>query len=251
MNKEILMKTKDNRLYDLCINKMGLFNRKDEEVSIKEININNFNKSFKRKKVNLILCGEELHAKIIELPKVNYSKLGILIMDELIYYSTDINKIIYNYYILKKHKETLSILINCINSEGVDGFKNAILENKCKLNKVTLIQHGMARYCRKLYKTQDFYITIFMYNSDLYMISCYNTYIVGNSIIRNFSGNEREFNKYFKYLCEKSEEFFHESPYIYFINFNYTNIISTIFNTYRGNLLKSISKRELIKNCLK
>ena len=230
---------------------MGLFNKKDKEIFIKEIDPNNLNKLFNRKKVNLILCGEELHTKIIELPKVSYSKLGTLIMDELIYYSTDVNKIIYNYHILKKNKETLSILINCINSEDIDEFKSIILENKCILNKVTLIQHGMARYCRKLYKTQDFYITIFMYNSDLYMISCYTTYIVGNSIIRNFHGNEREFNKNFKYLCKKSEEFFHESPYIYFINFSYINIVSTIFNTYKGDLLKSISKKELIKNCLK
>ncbi|WP_346928289.1 hypothetical protein [Clostridium sp.] len=137
-------------------------------------------------KVNLdiILEGEEIFVHNIIVPKVNKSKLDLIVENQVIKIFYDIENIIFNYEIIDAKRGKLEVAIYCIN------MKDSLLMNKelflgSNINSVMPIQQLYTNKYKKKIKNGKFTLIIYR-NKYVYMIKVENG-TIGKSRVVNGS----------------------------------------------------------------
>ncbi len=153
---------------------------KVEEKSIIESNIIKI-VNMKRRRLYLILEGERVYAKFITLPRINTrSKINEIIRNELIYEFSDIHNILYSYDIISKNKNSMKIIIFCINIGNNSMLKKCMNQFKY-IEGIYSIQFSVLNLYKEYIKEKN-YIFLFKHKKYIYII----LYSENNLIYSNF-----------------------------------------------------------------
>ncbi|EDS77951.1 putative conserved protein [Clostridium botulinum C str. Eklund] len=172
----------------------------------------------KNKNVYIIVEGEEVHIKLLKLPKVSKWDLNSLIRNELIFlYGRKANNIFYTYTVLNETIEDIDVLVFCMNLKDVKALEKIISDNKIK--KINIIQFNMLNYFKSYIKDKT-YILIFKDENKIYFLGITYENLVANRIVNLESKNYEYFlMEGFNYCVNRIEKFTKGLENIYYVNF--------------------------------
>lgn len=202
---------------------------KSKFESIKNVNID-----LKNRNLYLIVEGERVYIKLLSVPKVAKEKLYKIIEYQLKYYFTDMEEILFDYYICKKLKKSYDVLVFCVSSRKLNRLQG-LLEEKNKLKIVNLIQFVILDYV-KSYINDVQYTLIFMNKNNLYIMVVKNEILIENSMVRDFTGNFKDFFLEFNSIIENQGVNNGECN-IYALWFYYDDILEQLSKNYKLTVL--------------
>lgn len=145
--------------------------------------LNNLQVDIKRRKIYVIVEGEEVYIKKFMLPNVKSSLLKNMIKDELGESFISLTNIVFSYKVIRKLKNSIEVIVFCLNSDKIDRLKN-IIQNNNKLASINLIQFYFLNYYKNKIIVSE-YIFILQCDKLLYLIACKNNIILANAVIKN------------------------------------------------------------------
>ncbi len=248
MRKRAILEIGDEGLvYKDIINKSFMNKIKTDKwqkkFKIKGKNVEDIKIDFNNKNIFIIIQGEEIYVKFIEVPKVSKRKLYFLIKDELKYRFKNIDNIMFTYDIFKDNGKSLELIVFCLNWN-----KDQVIEQCAKrganIKGIYPIQFCALNSCKKNIKEHQ-YIFIFLDENKLYFLACVNEKVMANSVIENFS-KEKFIEEVDKFI-NKCETFSIEKKFknIFFLNVPYEDLIINLSKKYNCNSFGTISKDEL------
>lgn len=213
------MKKRKNiiRISDDAINLMKIDKNKikiEENIQVKS----KFKIGIKKRKVSVILEGEELFIKYFTLPLYCKSTLREVIKNKLVsVYGSNMNNILFSHSIINEGDSELEAIVYCINGSNLEKNKESIFNNNI-VSSVSLVQYYFLKYYNSAFKHSKF-IFAFNYNEILYIL-----YIKNKNILINFAFRELEEKNRFLYDFIKNtftdyDENHCESIVVYISNF--------------------------------
>jgi flavodoxin len=231
-------------------------NISDKNVNMVKVNKNNikdieiksnkkFLTRFLKRKVSVILEGEEIFIKYFTLPKNCKRDLAQIIKNKLQeLYGETIDNVLFSYHILNENFEEFNIIVYCINSEKIQENKTVVFGNYDVIG-LSLIQYYFITYHKKDLVKEKF-IFIFKYNEFIYL-----QYIDNDAIKSNYALAESKDCYRIIYQCINSiySEFYEnkdEKVYIYSSLENNDEIDIPIQMSYEIIELNDYDKRKLL-----
>lgn len=164
--------------------KLMKFNEDDvcENVEYLESS-NKFNiiTDIKRRNLYVIIDGNEIYVKHMSLPSVKKRETEKLIYNELKYYISDMENVIFSYHVDRVHDKIQEISVFCLNWNKLKVFKY-LLQNGNKIKAVYLIQFCFLSYFKDAI-TSDKFIFVFEYADTIYLIYCNENNMCENRIL--------------------------------------------------------------------
>lgn len=185
--KNIFLKVSRNNVIDLMDYKES--NTKGYE-NIK-VNINN-------KRVNIMLEGEEIHMKLLQIPKKASKNVESIIENEMLYlYGSKAENIYYDYNILRENKDYLEVIIFCVNSEVLNNLKSYKNIRSVKLAQIHFLEH--LRKKRHI----DEGIIIFKYWNSIYFVALNGGKIISNKVLNSYDDDQLNLIKQLECIKER------------------------------------------------
>ncbi|WP_392486387.1 hypothetical protein ACER0A_007515 [Haloimpatiens sp. FM7315] len=213
--------------------------------------VENLNSKLKGKNLYLILEGERIYVKYVNIPKVSSRKLYDIIQFELKYYFHSIEDILFDYVIVENLKTSYKILVFCINSKKIDSLKVNVSKG-VNIKKVNLLQFVVLNFIKNQIKNNN-YLLVFNYNNNLYFLLVKDGNLLDNSVLENFEGKVDKFYNEIYHLFGLYEI---KDIAIYFLWFDYENIIGDIKLSYncevidcdKIKIIESITRNKVFTN---
>ena len=213
-------------------------------------------KNLKDKNLYVILHEEEMLIKIFVLPRVRHYELKMLIEGELKSVISRVEDMIFDFVILQEDKNTVKVLVFCLNHEKCGFIKEFDEKVRFKLKRIVPLQISYLECIKKSIKTKNNVIT-FLDSGNIYMLACFEDKIICNSIIRGADEvKEAEFNKCFDSMLIKYRNMLKSFVIatetridkVYAIGFyaQYVDLIKGIEDKYDIVKLKNIKHEELL-----
>lgn len=205
----------------------------------------NLNVDIKNRNIHFILNGEKIFVKLISIPKIKRAYIDKVIRGEIEYYFKDIENLIYSYNIYKEEKDSIDVLVFCLNWKEIDILKDVKI-NKNSIKGVWLIQFCFLKFFMKDFIEKQFIFT-FIYNNKIYFIACKDNKLICNNIIEHY--NEVEFVEYLKQFIQDSSNKISEESFntVYFSNFENKDMIKQSRVHYNCKDLGSVSREDIIR----
>lgn len=214
-----------------------------KSLGIKGKDIDDIKIDFKNKNIFILVQGEQIYVKLIEIPKVNKRKIYSVIKSELKYHFKNIDNIMFTYDLFKDNGKSLEVIVFCLNWT-----KDNIIE-KC-LKKGANIKgiYPMQFYILNKYKKsirEHKYIFVFFHRNKLYLLACIDGKVLANSVITDVKKEDFiETIDRFKEKCE-AIAVIKVIKKIFFLNIPYEDIIEKLSEKYNCSDLGKSSKDEL------
>lgn len=176
--------------------------------------IDGINVDIRRKKIYVIVEGEEVYIKLITIPRVHYSKIEGLIKGELLYYFKEIENILFTYSILKEDDRCFEVIIFCLNADKID----VLQKNFCDISQVKgiyLIQFCILNFMKKTINEDSFNV-VFSLKKSLYLMEVKYNILKQNRVIKEVTSSEEfkfKVNSFIKYKMSS-----HNDVNTYFVN---------------------------------
>lgn len=248
--KNGILQVNDNGLIYKDIVSKNLINKIKEGnwkkgLGIEGRNIDDIKIDFHSRNVFIIVQGEQIYVKLIEIPKVNKRKLNSIIKAELKYHfkNIDIDSIMFTYDVFKDNGKSLEIIVFCLNWDK-DNIIEKCVEKGANIKGVYPIQFCILNNYKKLIKERE-YILTFLYDNKLYFLACIDGKILANSVIQDFDkDNFEEIMDKFKEKCEVTGVI-RNLKNVFLLNLPYQDIVQTLSKKYNCNDLGTICKDKL------
>lgn len=225
MKKDLFLQVSNKNIQKIDYSRKGLIRskyilKKSVIQSFQEVKV-----GIRHRNLFLIIEDEEIHIKLMNIPRVDFYNLDLVIINRLKYlYGEKSEEILYTYTILREKEQEIEILLFCINCEKLNVLSSL---NKLKISKITLIQICFLNYFKKLISHND-YLFLFKHKTNLYLLAISKGNVIGSKIIEenyihNISNDiDYLFNKLIGHnsTCNK----------IYIVNFEDKNITNYIDN---------------------
>lgn len=157
----------------------------------------------KKRNIYVLIKGEEILIKKFTIPKVRDKYiLEQMIEREIIYYFKDITDMCYSYSIYGGDKNTLEIMVFCLNCNGISKIKDIAFKNNLKA--VWIIQNAFLGYFSK-YITKKEFVFICNYESNLYLVAYENNCIASTKTLKS-QLNKISLNYILKDFIEECQE---------------------------------------------
>ncbi|SHH37463.1 hypothetical protein [Clostridium grantii] len=162
---------------DKDVNMVKVNNKKIKDVEVKRNN--KFLTSLIKRKVSIILEGEEIFIKYFTLPKNCKKDLSQIIKNKLQeLYGENIDNILFSYNVLSENQLEFNVIVYCINSEKILQNKELVFGNH-NVTDLSLIQYYFISYYKKELLKEKL-IFIFKYNEFIYLQYIDNEVIKSN-----------------------------------------------------------------------
>lgn len=240
-NKNILIELKENYIRKSKFNNKGIAT----EIESYGYNaLNNVNIGVNGRKLFILVEDEEIFFKLITIPKSKKEDMYKIIKNEIMYYFNENKNIVFTYSILKENKDTVDVLVFCLNSEKINILEKHIY--KSRLEKVCLIQFCFLNYFDRFIENRDF-IFIFGYNDKLYFLGCLRKQMIANLIIKSDPGEEEIVNT-LNTLVNKCINVYPEIEIntIYFANYYNDCLKQRLIKQYNCEYLSSVDSMKII-----
>ncbi|MCY6354062.1 hypothetical protein [Clostridium sp. ZS2-4] len=217
--KDILLKVGSNKInsFEVCKkHKLVNLHKVEEVIDVKDFK--NLKIRIRNKNIYIIIEGEEIYVKYMQLPKVYGEQLDKVIQNQLIYlYGSKAEEIFYSYAIFKEKQNELEVLVFCVNCEELNEFKNFTKHNSV-IKKVDLVQFCFLNYFKR-YILDSNYIFMFKYNENLYLIAVAENKIMADKVVKDSGENYEIIMREYDYLKEKILSLHIHIDKIYCVNF--------------------------------
>ena len=148
--------------------------------------------NYKNKNIRIIVDNEEIYTINMILPKANRGIIKTMIKDELGFRFKNLDKIMFDYIILKKNKNSIEAEVFCLNCNSGELIKT-LIDKGAKIEGIYPLQLYILRKFNKKIKDKNFYF-IFLYEKSLYITVIVDKFLVMNKIYKNFEDNYEKVN---------------------------------------------------------
>ncbi|WP_026881306.1 hypothetical protein [Clostridium akagii] len=145
----------------------------------------------------LIMCGQEIYIKKINVPNLNGNALEKVIKDELKFYYRVTEEIVFSYHVLRKNKNNLELLVFYINSERLEKLDIKTLYN---VKAVYMVQFLYIEYVNRIIDNGN-YILAFNHDNYFYLIYCEDKILKADDVQIYFKESEIQFQKHIFNFC--------------------------------------------------
>lgn len=217
--KDILLKVCSNKINSFAVckkHKSAKFEKAAEVINVKDFE--DLKIRVRNKNLYIMIEGEEIYIKYMQLPRVYGEQLDKLIQNQLIYlYGIKAEEIFYSYTIFKEKENELEVLVFCVNCEELNELNNLTNYN-CVIKKVNLVQFCFFNYFKK-YISDSNYLFIFKYNENLYLIAVVENKIIADKVVKDSEENYEIIVRAYDYLKEKTLSLHVHINKMYCVNF--------------------------------
>ncbi|AWI03771.1 hypothetical protein [Clostridium drakei] len=216
-----------------------------EDLGIKGKSIDDIKIDFHSRNIFIIVQGEQIYVKLIQIPKVSKRKLNSIIKTELRYHfkSIDIDNIMFTYDVFKDNGKSLEIIVFCLNWDK-DNIIEKCVEKGANVKGVYPIQFCILNNYKKIIKEHE-YILAFLYDNKLYLLACIDGKIFANSVVQDVHiDNFEQIMDKFKEKC-RITGVIGNLKNIFLLNLPYQDIVKTLYKKYNCNDLGTICKDKL------
>ncbi|NMM61389.1 hypothetical protein HBE96_01475 [Clostridium sp. P21] len=220
-------------------------NKWKESLGIKVKNIDDIKVELRNKNIFVIVQGEQVYVKLIEVPKVGRKKLYSVIKSELEYRfkNMDMDKIMFTYDVFKDNGKSLDVIVFCLNWDKDNAIEKCVKKGG-SIKGIYPIQFCILNNYKKLIREHE-YIFTFLYEYKLYLLACVNGKILANSVIKSFDKDSIQENiDKFKENCEVNG-IFKNLNNIFLLNLPYEDLIQKLSLKYNCSDLGTICKDKL------
>lgn len=207
--------------------------------------LKNLHIDLKHKATSILLEGEEVGVKLINLPKVKKEILQDLIRDELLYHFDNLDSIVFTYTISKEDKSSLAVLVFCVNITKIN-FVQSCLKRSRRIKNIRPIQFCFLSFIKPRIIEKN-YAVAFTYRDYIYFLYCINNRMLYNRVYEK-TQHEMELKNLFQSFLENcsiiSEDAINR---IYFANCNHT-FNNNVYNQISCINLGSIEEKLLLKS---
>lgn len=240
LNDEIMYRNVKNNSF---INRIKANSRCKKELNTKVKDISDVKVNLKNKSIYIVVEGEEIYVKLIEVPKVNKKRLYFIIKNELKYNFKDIDNIMFTYEVFKDNGNSLEVMVFCLNWTKENIIEKCV-QRGAKVKGVYPIQFCALNTCKKNIR-QPQYIFVFYSENKFYFIACVNKKVIANSTVSNLNENYIVENlNEFIYKCEENYKL-KKFEYIFFLNFPNNDVIKKLSKKYNCTNLGNVTKDKL------
>lgn len=204
--------------------------------------------SLKSRKAYVVLEGEKINIKMMTFPKVKNKELYKLIIEELTNYYNSVDKIYFNFTVIKDNGKSLDIIVFYSNEGKIKKLEKYILGNS-HIRGVYLIQFCFLQNFRATIMHEDF-IFAFMYKAKLYFLFCINKKIVYNNMVTYTEEVAKISNSIFEFMESCRINNGCEIKNIYIANIDERVCTDITLKGYYVENLGSMDEKSLIK-CIK
>ena len=183
-----------------------------EESSYKNSNYNLDTNEFKleklRKGLNLhiIIEGKEVFIEEIEIPRIRKNMIYQLVECALIERFHSLNEIAFDYIVKSRKKETIEIIVYCLNLSNLNFSKENF--GKAKIKTVITIQQLYIKYFIKRIKSKEFYGVVSR-NKYIYLFHVSNNRMVENNVVDvNLLSNNLYINSFLKKVADRESKIY-------------------------------------------
>jgi|GEM_PF-2043422 len=134
------------------------------------------------KKVYIVIEGEKINIRKMTLPKLKSNELYKLIIEELSNSYNNVDKIFFNYIVIRDNGNNLDLAVFYSNEGKIKKIERHILKNT-RIEAVYLIQFCFLNYFNRVIIHKDF-IFVFIYKAKLYCLLCINKKLLYNNVIQ-------------------------------------------------------------------
>ncbi len=214
-----------------------------ERLKIRGKDIEDIKIDFKNKNIFIVLQGEQVYVKLIEIPKVNKRKIHFVIKNELKYHFKNIDNIMFTYDVFKDNGKSLEVIVFCLNWTKENIIEKCV-EKGANIKGIYPIQFYVLNNYKKSIKEHK-YIFAFLDEYKLYLLACVDGKVLANSVIRDLKKENFEENiDKFKEKCE-TIDVMNGIKKVFLLNIPYEDIIEELSQKYDCSDLGKLSKDEL------
>jgi hypothetical protein len=212
-------------------------------LGIKGKDIDDIKIDFRNKNIFILVQGEQIYVKLIEIPKVSKRKIYSVIKSELKYHFKNIDNIMFTYDVFKDNGKSLEVIVFCLNWTKDDIVEKCV-EKGANIKGIYPIQFYVLNNYKKNIKEHQ-YIFVFWNANKLYLLGCVDGKVLANSVIRDLKKESFEENiDKFKEKCE-AINVMKGIKKVFFLNVPYVNIMEKLSEKYDCSDLGELSKDEL------
>lgn len=206
--------------------------------------ITGVNVDIHRKKIYVIVEGEEVYIKLITIPRVNYSKIEDLIRGELLYYFKEIENILFTYSILKEADRCFEVIVFCLNADKIDVLQKSFCDIS-QVKGIYLIQFCILNFMKKTINEDNFNV-VFSLKKSLYLMEVKFNILKKNRVIKEVMSSEEfkfQVDDFIKYKISS-----YNDENTYFVNIDNKVWIEEYIKEGCFKDLGRFSEKEIIEN---
>lgn len=174
-----------------------------------------------RRSITVVLKGEEIYYKELNLPGNSYKYIENIVENELLYCFKNIDNILYDFIVKEKNKNSVSILLYYVNIEKSEFFMSFYKDYKninSRLKGISLVQFQIVKHFGAKIKHNN-YILIYVEMQKIYFILIVDQNITINSTMEYNQRNDNLNDLYCAFLGKCSDRFISIIEAVYLINF--------------------------------
>jgi hypothetical protein len=160
--------------------KRGILKTKHKSDNYNLDVLKNIYLDIKHRRTTIIVEEEEINIKLLTLPKTKREALYDLIKNELCYYFKDLESIVFNYTIFKEHKNSVEIIVFCMNERKISLVQRC-LSSSVKIKGFYAIQLCFLNYFQKDITEKNFSF-VFKHRNCIYFLYCLDNKLINNSM---------------------------------------------------------------------
>ena len=192
-SNKIIMGSEGCRYYETNLHKSIKYNIHNDIFKVEELK--------KGSNLHVIIEGKEIFIEEMEIPRVRKSMIYQLVECALIDRFHSLDDIAFDYRIKLVRKETIEIIVYCLNLANLNFSKENF--DKVKIKTVITIQQLYIKYFAKRIKSKDFYGVV-LKNKYVYFFHANRKNIIENHVIDvNLLSDDLNINSFFKNLSDK------------------------------------------------
>lgn len=201
------------------------------------------------KKACVILNDEQLHIKLMTLPRSKPEILKDLIRRELLYWYKDADTMAFDFEILQENNNNCELLVFSTSCRNINLLEKH-LNNNARIAGVYLIQFCFLKCYKDKLKEKN-YLFIFNYMGSLYMQYCFKDKIFHSQITKEDNWKHEFINVFRDFLDQVKSLNYTELNVAYFANFTQDQFKQMCIEGIRCENLGEINHKLLMKSIRK
>lgn len=202
----------------------------------------------KRKRVYIILSGEEINIRLLKFPKIKEKELYDLINNELYYNFRNTDNLVFAYTLIKSSNINDEFAVFCLNMDKIALIEKSVSFNT-NIKGVYLLQFCILNFFKAKIKNRNF-IFLFKYMENIYLLHILNDVVIHNTVFKDYGIEEDllfEFNKFIEEVLTYTDK---NIDMVYTLNMSKDQYLNLVEDKLKFEDLGDLNIKRIIRSII-